>query len=332
VLSAHNIDFIDSKLALLIKDACQIPPAIVFSILTNSCVQTHPCTSPIPAAAGIGFRHGHLEEFLTHRQPVAWLEVHSENYLVAGGGRRAALLELRQDYPFSCHGVGLSLGSPSPLIPEQLAARQHLFEWLQPGLISEHLAWSQHQGHYLNDLLPLPYTEEALKAICRNIDHAQNSFGRTILLENPSSYLSFRHSPIPEWEFLAAIAAHTGCGLLLDVNNLYVSAHNHGFDVEDYLSALPLEQVGELHVAGHHVLNWPHPQQTLYLDDHGTQVCEAVWQLTARILRQTGPKPILVEWDTNLPPLTTLLEEAQKAQNLLQNLLLFDKPPSQAHG
>jgi hypothetical protein len=269
----------------------------------------------IPGDAGIGLRHPHVPAFLEGRPPVAWLEVHSENFLADGGPRRRALETIRRDYPVSCHGVGLSLGSAEGLDGGHLARLAELFDRVEPGLVSEHVAWSVDGGAYLNDLLPLPYTEEALEALCRNVMRAQEAFGRRILVENPSTYLEFAASRIPEPEFLAETVRRTGCGLLLDVNNVAVSAANHGFDPAAYLAALPADAVGEIHVAGH--AETEIEGQRLLIDDHGSRVSPAVWQLLDAALALTGPVPVLVEWDTRVPPLETLLDEAGRAREAL---------------
>ncbi|NBB83118.1 MAG: DUF692 family protein [Alphaproteobacteria bacterium] len=269
---------------------------------------------PIPARAGIGLRHPHVPDVLSHPPAVGWIEVHSENYLSDGGARRAALERIRRDFPLSCHGVGLSLGSAEGLDRDHLRALRGLFDRFEPGLVSEHVAWSVQGGRYLNDLLPLPYTEEALAVLARNIETAQEAFGRQILVENPSSYVAFAQSTLPEWEFMAEVVRRTGCGLLLDVNNIHVSAVNHGFDAETYLDAVPLDAVQEIHVAGHTMKRIG--DATLLIDDHGSPVPEPVWQLLTGALDRLGPMPILVEWDTALPELPVLLAEAAKADRL----------------
>jgi hypothetical protein len=241
--------------------------------------------------------------------------VHAENYLGRGGPRNRALERIRRDYPMSCHGVGLSLGSWEGLDRDHLARLRALADRFQPGLVSEHVSWSVTGGTYLNDLLPLPYTEEALAVICRNVDHAQEALGRRILVENPSSYVSFPASTMPEWDFMAEIARRTGCGILLDVNNIHVSAHNHRFDADRYLDGVPLDAVEEIHVAGHFVQRFD--TGTILIDDHGAPVAEPVWALLRRTLARLGPMPILVEWDTNIPELPVLLAEAAKAEVLL---------------
>lgn len=274
--------------------------------------------TPIPAAAGIGLRHPHLPDFLNGLPAVAWLEVHSENFLAEGGPRRRALERIRRDYPLSCHGVGLSLGSAEGLSREHLTRLAALFDAVRPGLVSEHVAWSVDDGTYLNDLLPLPYTEEALEVLCRNIDQAQEAFGRRILVENPSSYLQFDASRMSEAEFLAETVRRSGCGLLLDVNNIVVSAENHDFDPFAYLEALPTDAVGEIHVAGHAEVELE--GHRLLIDDHGSRVPAEVWDLLRAALPLTGPVPVLVEWDTAIPDLGVLLEEAGKAQHELDRL------------
>ena len=272
----------------------------------------HP--GPIPARAGIGLRHQHYRDVIDSLPTVGWLEVHSENYF--GGGRPLAFLEAaRAHYPLSLHGVGLSLGTDGPLDRTHLARIKALIARLQPALVSEHVSWSIAGGVYLNDLLPLPYTEEALQVICGHVRETQDFVGRQILVENPSSYLQFVHSTIPEWEFVAEISRRTGCGLLFDVNNVYVSACNHGFDAQAYVEAMPRAAVQEIHLAGHAVRAIG--DATLRIDDHGSAVCEAVWQLYAAALRRLGPVPTLIEWDSNVPELPVLVAEAITAERFL---------------
>lgn len=267
----------------------------------------------IPPCAGIGLRHPHHRAVAETRPPVGWLEVHSENYLAGAPLRR--LEAIRRDYPVSLHGVGLSLGTSEGLDGAHLAALRALVRRIEPGLVSEHLAWTTTGGVYLNDLLPLPYTEEALAVVCRNVARMQEALGRRVLVENSSTYLRFRHSTIAEPEFLAEIVRRTGCGLLLDVNNLYVSACNHGFEAEPYLAALPAAAVGEIHLAGHHVR--PLPTGEIRIDDHGSAVAPAVWALYRRTLARTGRVPTLIEWDSDIPPLPVLLGEAETAARIL---------------
>lgn len=266
------------------------------------------------AAAGIGLRAPHVDEVLATRPPVAWLEVHAENYL-GGGSALRSLDHIRRDYPISLHGVGLSLGSTDDLDTRHLRRLATLVGRVEPVQVSEHLSWSIAGGIYLNHLLPLPYTDESLELLCRHIDQAQTALGRHILIENPSSYLRFRHSPIPEPEFLSDLARRTGCGLLCDVNNIYVSAHNLGLDAVAYVNALPRESVHEIHVAGH--ARNEADGLIILIDDHGSRVPAEVWRLYAHALSRFGPVATLVEWDTDIPPLDTLIAEACVADGLL---------------
>jgi uncharacterized protein (UPF0276 family) len=247
---------------------------------------------------------------LATRPAVPWLEVHPENYL-GGGAAVRALQAVRRDYPVALHAVGLSLGSAEGLDLRHLARLRGLAERLAPCLVSDHLSWSTAGGAYLNHLLPLPYTEEALDVVCRNVTRAQEGLGRPLLVENPSSYLRFVDSPIPEFEFLAEVCRRTGCGLLCDVNNVYVSCANLGEDPLAYLAALPAHAVGEVHLAGHAVNDAG--GRAMLVDDHGSRVAPAVWDLYERALDRFGAVPTLVEWDTDLPPLPVLLEEAAAA-------------------
>ncbi len=260
---------------------------------------------------GIGLRSPHVAAIAALRPPLDFLEVHAENYM-AEAAALGRLLELRCDYPVSLHGVALSLGSAEELDRGHLGRFKSLIERLEPMLVSEHLAWSAIGGAYLNDLLPLPYTEESLDLFCRHVEEAQDSLGRRLLIENPSSYLRYRHSSIPEAEFLAEVARRTGCGILCDVNNIHVSAKNFGFDPLAYLATLPAEMIGEIHLAGHHAAE----DVDILIDDHGSRVAESVWELYAEALRRLGPVPSLIEWDTDLPALEVLLDEARHAQEL----------------
>lgn len=268
------------------------------------------CGQGLPARAGIGLRSPHVDVVRATRPALAWLEVHPENYL--GGGPAVRALEaIRREYPLSFHAVGLSVGSARGLDGRHLARIKALVERFQPALVSEHLAWSQTGGAYLNHLLPLPYTEESLAAVCRNVDEVQTTLGRRVLIENPSGYLRFTASTIPEPEFLAALAARTGCGLLCDVNNIHVTAENLGLDARAYLAALPGDAIEEIHLAGHSVNDAE--GRPVLIDDHGSPVDAAVWSLYEEALRRFGPRPTLVEWDTAIPPLETLIGEARQA-------------------
>ncbi|HEX7970040.1 MAG TPA: DUF692 domain-containing protein [Stellaceae bacterium] len=267
----------------------------------------------IPAAIGVGLRAPHIAEIIATRPAIGWLEVHAENYM--GGGPALAQLDaIRRDYPLSLHGVGLSLGSAEGLDAEHLRRFKSLIGRTEPMLVSEHLSWSATGGTYLNDLLPLPYTEESLTIVARNVAIAQDALGRRFLIENPSSYLRFRHSTIPEPEFLAELARRTGCGLLCDVNNIHVACANLGGTPEDYLDALPTAAVGEIHLAGHSPV--ARGGGTLLIDDHGSPVAPAVWQLYRRALARFGLVPSLVEWDKALPSLAVLLGEARAAESM----------------
>ena len=271
----------------------------------------------IPARAGIGLRFQDHQAVIERKPPAAWLEVHTENYMGDGAPTRD-LDVIRCDYPMSLHGVGLSLGSAEGLDCGHLARIRQVAERVEPALVSEHLSWSISGGIYLADLLPLPMTEEALATVCRHVEQTQSYLRRQILVENPSSYLRFRHSTIPEWEFLAAVAQRTGCGILCDVNNIYVSAANHGWQARAYLDALPAHAIGEIHLAGHSVRQLG-DGRVLRIDDHGSPALPEVWQLYCEALSLFGPVPTLIEWDTNVPPLETLLDEAARAEALLTN-------------
>lgn len=265
-------------------------------------------TSPIPAAAGIGLRFAHHEIVTATRPAVPWFEVHAENYF--GHGKLRHILEaVRRDYPVSLHGVGLSLGSADGLDGLHLERLTALARAIEPGLISEHLSWSLTGGQYLADLLPLPMTEEALDLVCRHVQQVQDALQRAILIENPSTYLQLEHSTLPEWVFLRELAARTGCGILCDVNNIFVSASNHGWDPQQYLAGLPCAAIGEFHLAGHAVRTLD-DGSLVRIDDHGSRVAPAVWALYEQALERFGPRPTLIEWDTAIPEFDVLLDEA----------------------
>jgi uncharacterized protein (UPF0276 family) len=260
-------------------------------------------------------RFQHHQAVLDVDPDAAWMEVHTENYM--GGGTPLRYLDaIRRDFPISLHGVGLSLGSAEGLDPAHLERIRLVAERIEPGLMSEHIAWSVADGTYLADLLPLPMTEEALAVVCRHVDQVQGVLKRRILVENPSTYLRFGHSTIPEWEFMTAVAQRAGCGILCDVNNIAVSAHNHGWDASTYLAALPPAAIGEIHLAGHSVRPLP-DGGTLRIDDHGSRVVAEVWALCREALARFGPVPMLIEWDTDVPPLDVLLNEADYAGALI---------------
>jgi hypothetical protein len=265
------------------------------------------------AAAGIGLRSAHMAEIMETRPAIGFLEVHAENYMTDSPAV-GALEALRRDYPISIHGVGLSLGSAGALDREHLSRFRALVDRIDPDLVSEHLSWSGLPGTYLNDLLPLPYTEESLDVVSAHIDEAQASLGRRLLIENPSAYLRFRHSTIAEADFLAEVVSRTGCGILCDVNNLYVNADNFGFDPWAYLAALPPRAIGEIHLAGHH--RGDVDGRSILIDDHGSTVAKPVWDLYAHALDRFGPKPTLIEWDSRLPALSVLVGEARYADRI----------------
>lgn len=267
------------------------------------------------ARAGIGLRAPHVGELLATRPAVPWLEVHPENYMM-GGAALASLETARRDYPISFHGVGLSLGSADEIDRRHLERLKTLVDRIEPCLVSEHLSWSTSGGAYLNHLLPLPYTDETLAVVASHIHEVQETLGQSILIENPSSYLRFRHSTIPEPEFLAELARRTGCGLLCDVNNIYVTAWNLGLDAIAYLDALQGGSVGEIHLAGH--ARNDADGQTILIDDHGSHVAPPVWTLYREALQRFGPVPTLIEWDTDIPELPVLLAEARTADGLLE--------------
>ena len=269
------------------------------------------------AGAGIGLRSPHLAEIHDTRPAIEWLEIHAENYM-GGGPALRALEGLRRDYPLSVHGVGLSLGTAEDLDSAHLERLARLVERLEPALVSEHLSWSARGGAYLNHLLPLPYTDETLAVVSEHVARVQERLGRTILVENPSGYLRFREGTRSEAEFLAALARRTGCGLLCDVNNIHVTCANLGGEPDDYLAALPIDAVHEIHLAGHAVNDAD--GRPILIDDHGSPVAPPVWRLYERALARFGPRPTLIEWDTDVPPLPVLLGEAAEAARRLASL------------
>lgn len=264
--------------------------------------------------AGIGLRSPHLAEIARDRPATGFLEIHAENYLAPSPARRT-VERLREDYDVSVHAVGLSLGSVDGLDEVHLDRVATLIRRLEPALVSDHLAWSGMAGRYFNDLLPLPYTEEALGVVERNVHRLQERLGRQVLVENPSCYLAFAHSTLSEPEFLAELARRTGCGLLLDANNIVVTAHNLRLDPGAWLDGLPVTAVGQYHLAGHAVNDAD--GEPVLIDDHGSRVGEGVWALFDEIVRRYGPRPTLVEWDTDLPALDVLLDEARRAEQAL---------------
>ncbi|MYE00753.1 MAG: DUF692 domain-containing protein [Alphaproteobacteria bacterium] len=270
----------------------------------------------LPPRAGVSYKPRHLEELLASRGPVAWVEIHAENYMVDGGPAIAGLKRLAARFPVSCHGVGLSIGSEGPLDTEHLDRLAHLVSWLDPASVSEHLAWSGHGGGYLADLLPVPCDEATLGRVSDHIDEVQERLGRRILLENPSNYLGFSSSTMAEVEFLGAIAGRTGCGLLLDVNNVHVSAVNGAYEAEAYLDAFPLALVGEIHLAGHEV-EADENGRPLLIDAHNNPVADPVWALFERVCARVGPVPTLIEWDNDVPEWPVLAADAARADAVL---------------
>jgi len=266
---------------------------------------------PLLRRAGIGLRAPHVAEFIAVRPPVAFVEVHSENHFGRGGRPLQGLLRVRQDHAVSLHGVGLSIGSADPLDLVHLQRLRELIGQVEPALVSEHLSWSSIGGEYANDLLPLPLTRAALAHVTARVQEVQDRLGRRILMENVSSYLEFAQPEMAEWEFLGELSRRSGCGLLLDVNNLYVSACNHGFDARAYLEAMPAEKVEEIHLAGH--TRRVFEDGEILIDTHSAPVADAVWSLYAQAIERFGPVPTLIEWDAELPPLAALVAEAQTA-------------------
>lgn len=273
--------------------------------------------SALPPGVGVGFKPRHFADIDAAPQPVAFFEVHAENYMGEGGPPHAQLEALRRRYEISVHGVGLSIGGEGPLDRAHLARLRALCDRYEPKAFSEHLAWSSHGGVFLNDLLPLPYTEATLARVADHVDRVQEAIGRRMLLENPATYLAFAESTIPEAAFLRDVCRRTGCGLLLDVANLVVSVANHGTDPEAYLAALPLDRIGEMHLAGHEVAA-DEDGTALLIDTHGSRVPPVVWALYGRVVELTGPIATLVEWDNNVPEWPVLLAEATAAASVLR--------------
>ena len=265
---------------------------------------------PIPASAGIGLRSAHHDALLAERPAVGFIEAHTENYFHDGGAAVRALLRARADYPLSLHGVGLGLGSAEGIDRQHLARVKLAIQRFEPALVSEHACWGHAGGEHFNDLLPLPYTEEAAQLLARHVAEAQDFLGTQLLIENVSAYVAFEHSRLTEWEFLGAVVGGSGCALLLDVNNVYVNAQNLGLDAGAFLAGLPAGSVREIHVAGHA------RNGSVLIDDHGSKVCEEVWDLYRVAITRFGPQPTLVEWDNHIPPLEELVAEARRADRI----------------
>jgi uncharacterized protein (UPF0276 family) len=259
---------------------------------------------------GIGLRSKHYGRALEEKLPVDWVEAISENHLAGGGRPNAVLEKVRRDLPVVLHGVSLAVGSVDPLDARFLKSLRELVRRIEPAYVSDHLCWGRHAGRYAHDLLPLPYTEEALALVVERVTQVQEALGRQILLENVSSYLAYRDSTMSEWDFLACVAERADCGILLDVNNVYVSARNHGYDPLDYLAGVPRERVGQFHLAGHS------DKGRYLLDTHDAEVPDPVWDLYRAALRRFGRAPALVEWDDHIPPLEDVIAQSERARRI----------------
>ncbi|MCP4823799.1 MAG: DUF692 domain-containing protein [Shimia sp.] len=278
-----------------------------------------PTPKGLPNLPGVGYKPQHYSDLIENPGTIGWLEIHAENYMGDGGRPIAQLRQLSERFPISVHGVGLSIGGEGRLDPEHLARLKHLVDWLNPTVFSEHLAWSTHDGAFLNDLLPLPYTESTITRVSDHIDELQNTIGRQMMLENPSSYLAFDESTWSEPDFLREVAKRTGCGLLLDVNNVFVSATNLNYDPQKYIEDYPLDYVGEIHLGGHDEDEDDHGKPLL-IDSHGAAVVDPVWALLDHTLSLSGHRPILIEWDTDVPEWPILHAEAERAQKALSKV------------
>lgn len=268
---------------------------------------------------GLGLRRTHYDDFLKGDVPVDFVEVISENYMIEGGRQMRILEEVRERLPVIIHGVSMSIGSARGLDDDYLAKLKHLEQRIEPLWVSDHLCWTRTSAHNSHDLLPMPLTKEALTAVCDNIDHAQNVLGRAMLFENPSSYLTFPEDEMSEWEFLSAMVQRTGCYLLLDVNNIYVSSKNHGFSAEEYLAGLPLERVRQIHLAGHDPAT---PERDIIIDTHDREVIEPVWELYAKALEMLPHLPaVMIERDDHIPPLPELLTELDRARAIAESVM-----------
>ena len=272
--------------------------------------------STLPRRPGVGYKAQHFADIMAGAGPVGWLEIHAENYMGDGGRPLAQLRYLAERFPISVHGVGLSIGGEAPPDPDHLARLKRLCDLVPAASFSEHLAWSTHDGAYLNDLLPLPYSTATLARVCDHVDTVQAVLDRRMLLENPSTYLAFAESEMDETAFLTAVARRTGCGLLLDVNNVHVSGVNQGRDPLQVIRSFPHGLVGEIHLGGHNVDTDDHGAPLL-IDSHGTEVADPVWALYTEVLRLGGPKPTLIEWDNDVPDWPVLAAEAGRAAELL---------------
>ncbi len=272
--------------------------------------------NPLPRRAGVGLKPEHYGDILTQMPGMGFFEVHAENYMGEGGLPHRALSQIRQNYPLSVHGVGLSIGAEGGLDADHLARLKKVVDRYQPGMVSEHLAWSTHDSVFLNDLLPLPYTREVLNRVVAHIDQVQTALGRQILLENPSTYVAFANSEMSETDFIAEVRKRSGCGLLLDVNNVFVSATNQHYSPQGYIDAFPLEHVAEIHLGGH-AIDSDDSGETLLIDAHDREVSDPVWQLYAYVLERTGRLPTLIEWDNDIPSWDVLAGDAARAEAVM---------------
>jgi len=284
----------------------------------------------LPTSAGVCLKPLHFDFILENQPEIAWFEIHPENYFSAGGPHHRYLRDICDNYPLSMHGVGMSLGSSSGIQREHLNKLKSLVEKYQPAQVSEHLSWSRWQDTYINDLLPLPYTQESLKIVCANIQLLQETLGRRILIENPSVYLEFKQNEYSETEFLEELCKSTDCGILLDVNNIAVSSYNSGSEAKHYIDNIPCQYIGEVHLAGHATKPLI-DGKTIRVDDHGSRVSEEVWKLLAQLVQRCSRElPLLIEWDTDIPPFSTLQEEAVKAAGIMHHALSEIKRPASA--
>ncbi len=272
--------------------------------------------SGIPPAPGVGYKPQHHDALLAGGHEAAWVEIHAENYMGDGGPAISRLAAIREALPVSCHGVGLSIGGERNLDRKHLARLRALVDWLRPSLFSEHLAWSTHEGGFLNDLLPLPYNATTLSRVADHVDEVQNALGRKMLLENPSNYVSFAETTMSECEFLEEIVSRTGCGLLLDINNVFVSAANQRFEAMSYIESFPLHRVEEIHLGGHE-RDEDETGSTLLIDSHSRPVVDPVWELYAHVVDRMGATPTLIEWDNEVPEWAALAAEAARAARIL---------------
>lgn len=292
-------------------------------------VQSGRVAPEIPVTAGVGLKAQHYRDIEEERPDIGWFEVHAENYMGEGGAPHLHLSRIRNTYPLSLHGVGLSIGAAGRLNKQHLARLKAVNDRYAPGLLSEHLAWSTHDQTYFPDLLPIPYTEEALRHVVEHIDEVQETVGRRMLLENPSTYLAFETSTMTELEFLRRVSEQSGCGLLLDVNNVFVSAANQGYDPGDYIDAFPLAAVGEIHLAGH-AEDRDETGAPLLIDSHDRHVADPVWLLYRRVVGHVGAVPTLIEWDTNVPDWPVLQAEARQANRVMAEVTARHAGPADA--